>query len=209
MNDEQQARPDLTAVVRKLGFTIATDEQIAALVQEGELRKAEHDDQARAEGRQFLDEERDREIIEGWYATAAVCESVDQAAALARLLIGGYRHDYGTICHAIAAASLAMAHAVERSPEGGITGFQSGSVGWMWLTRWNRWEDEPRRIVEYRNLLYPQSDHVFTTISQGIANWLRAEAGRLLAEQPDAHPKVMMRWTNIAAGRFPAFIRVA
>ena len=45
-----------------------------------------------------------------------------------RELTEDYDHDYGTICHAIAAAAVAAAWSVERTPQGGITGFQAGAI---------------------------------------------------------------------------------
>lgn len=182
--------------------------EMAAFVEAGERLTAEHDDQARNEGRRFLDEDQDRELIETWWSEARSCTSIDHATDFARRLIADYRHDYGTICHAIGAAGLAMSQAVQRSPEGHITGFQAGAVGWLWLRHWHQWGDEPRRLVDYSHLLYPQYDRRFAAIDAGTATWLRDRAAALLEGSPQAHPDVRARWADIAAGRFPAFITV-
>ena len=47
-----------------------------------------------------------------------------------RELTEDYEHDYGTVCHAMAAIGLAAMRAFDRSEgaRGGITGFQAGCV---------------------------------------------------------------------------------
>lgn len=197
----------------QIGGRIMSDEELAEFMTAGEAAISAHDERARAEGRRFVDEETDRELIETWWSEAEDCQSIEDAADLARRLITDYRHDYGTICHAIAAAAIAMAWAVERSPEGGITGFQAGAVNWLWLKHWNQWEDGPRRIVEYANLLYPAYDRHFTEIDADTANWLTKRAQALLAEHDGpaglhVHPNVRARWELVAAGQLPSFVHV-
>jgi len=186
----------------------ASEVELAAFMEAGERQKAEHDDRARDEGRRFLDEERDRDLIETWWSEARACTSIDDAAEFARRLVTDYRHDYGTICHAIGAAGLAMSQAIERSPEGHITGFQGGAVGWLWMRHWHQWGDEPRRLVDYSNLLYPQYDHRFVSIDASTAAWLREKASASLERAQNVHPEVKARWREIADGAFPSFVTV-
>lgn len=203
-----ELRETIEAAAAALGGEVMSDEQLAGLIEAGERHTMERDDQARAEGRRFMDEETDTELIETWWADAKGCRSVEDAAALAHRLISDYRHDYGTICHAIGAASYAMAEAMNASPSGHITNFQAGAVQWMWLRHWNQWESEPRRLVEYNDVLYPQYDERFSTISDETADWLMKRAAANLAHLPRAHPNVVARWREIAAGRFPPFVYV-
>jgi hypothetical protein len=209
---EQQQDDEFRRIVEEaaeaIGGRIASDEELATFVEAGERQIAAHDDQAKAEGRRFLDEEQDRELIETWYAEAERCAAIDDAADFARRLIMDYRHDYGTICHAIAAAGLAMAHAVDSSPEGGITGFQAGAIGWLFQRHWLAWGDEPRKMLDLSELLYPQYDDHWQTITPETADWLKAKATELLVKNPTAHPDVRARWTFIAGGKLPAFVRV-
>lgn len=198
----------IDSIAHELGGEVLSGEQLAGLIESGERHAMERDEQARSEGRRFVDEETDSELIEAWWADAKGCRSVEDAAALAHRLITDYRHDYGTICHAIGAASYAMAEAMNASPSGHITGFQAGAVQWMWLRHWNQWDDAPRRLIEYGNLLYPADDHTFTEISPETADWLIAKAEANLIASPDAHPNVIARWRDIAAGRFPSFLRI-
>jgi len=48
-----------------------------------------------------------------------------------------YEHDYGTIVHATTEAAIAACHAVDASPQGGITGFQAGCIMWQFISEWN------------------------------------------------------------------------
>lgn len=82
-------------------------------------------------------------------------------------LAGNYSHDYGTICHAMATAAIAAACALDRTPQGGITGFQAGAIMWEFIRGWNYTSNKcGLAIVDYDNLLYPQySDKFSKTIS--------------------------------------------
>jgi hypothetical protein len=125
-------------------------------------------------------------------------------AFLAKL--AAHPHDYGTICVAIGAAAVGAAWAVERSPHGGITGFQAGAVMWEFIGAWNAngSRDHPQRLVDYGDLLYPQSEHKFREISPDTWGWTQGEAARLLAENPQGvHPNVRAHWESIIAGNVP------
>lgn len=56
-------------------------------------------------------------------------------AFLAKL--AAYPHDYGTICIAIGAAAVGAAWALERTPQGRISGFQAGAVAQEFAAGWN------------------------------------------------------------------------
>lgn len=64
-------------------------------------------------------------------------------AAIAEIM--AMEHDYGTICVAIGAIAAAAARAADRSPNGGITGFQAGAVFWEFTRAWGVFgKDTPR-----------------------------------------------------------------
>lgn len=77
-----------------------------------------------------LDEEKDKDVIDAWKEEARHIE-VDELDGFVRKLITGYEHDYGTICHAVHAAMMAAFSSVNKSPTGGISGFQASCVGWV------------------------------------------------------------------------------
>lgn len=205
---DDDVRKSVERIAESMGGRILSDEELAALLDQGERDALERDARARSDGRRFLSEETDGELIESWWADAKRCTSIDDAASLAHRLVNDYRHDYGTICHAVAAASYAMAKAMNASPVGHITGYQADAVQWLLLSHWNVWDDAPRRIVEYQNLLYPQYDYVFTTLPRSTADWLIDRAKTNLATVTYVHPNVIARWRDIAEGTFPSFVRI-
>ena len=75
-------------------------------------------------------------IHEEWYKQAKE-QTLETLPAFLNHLINDYGHDYGTICHAIAAGAIGAAYALERSPQGGITGFQAGCIMWCFIRHWN------------------------------------------------------------------------
>lgn len=185
-----------------------TEEQASSLLTYIEDRKADRLEQALADGRQIITEEDDKAILDEWWVFAEQCDSIDEATAFAKRLNDDYCHDYGTVCHAIAAAGVAMANAVSR-PQG-ITGFQAGAIGWMLHGRWMRWGDEPRRLLDMSLLLYPQYDNQWRSISESNRDWLVAQAQRQLAENPQPmSSEVRARWERIAAGQMPEFVQVS
>lgn len=125
-------------------------------------------------------------------------------------LTNNYGHDYGTICHAVAAAAIGAAHAVNRSNQGGITGFQAGAVMWEMIRGWGIFGEGPLQIVEWNHLLYPQYDYQMPrTISKNALEQLIDMAQKKLAEstQHTIEP-VLERWEMIAAGKLPAGMEI-
>ena len=117
-----------------------------------------------------------------------------------------YDHDYGTIVHACTAAALAAAHCVDRSPAGGITGFQAGAVMWEFVSRWLHIEG-PARILAYRNLLLPNNEGMFRRIRKDTWEWVQEEAARKLATADDSgihiYEDVKAHLESIVAGTIP------
>ena len=125
-------------------------------------------------------------------------------------------HDYGTICVAIGMCAVAAAKAADRSEHGGITGFQAGAVFWEFLRGWGVFGEGPKRIVNYSNLLYPQHEYDFTTISQDTWDWVKEEAARLIKETETTGkvgkpfgvtpaPQVLAHWKMIVESDRPPF----
>lgn len=147
-------------------------------------------------------------IHKGWYEEADKM-TLDKLPKFLQRLTTQYEHDYGTICHAIAASALAAAHAVDHSPEGGITGFQASGIMWEFIQHWTRKENEPMRLLMYSEMLYPQYENKFNAITQDTADWLKKEAEKKLLE---AHPvvkkEVTAYWELLASGNLPFGVRI-
>jgi hypothetical protein len=144
-----------------------------------------------------------------WYAEAREM-TMEKLPAFLEKITTQYKHDYGTICHAISSAAIAAAWAVEHTPQGGITGFQAGCIMWEFITHWmTEYADKPIRLVSYEKMLYPQYNNEFTTITKDTWEWLQKEATRKLAESPDAHPNVVHQWKTIVNGQVPFDFKIA
>jgi hypothetical protein len=130
---------------------------------------------------------------------------------LAKLLkeVLDYQHDYGTIVYGCMAAMKAAFSVVNRSPQGGITGFQASCLGWECIQEFMSVKP-PCRILDYNNLLYPQYASKFEkVISQDAWNDLRKKAEEKLKDKNElVHPSVVKHWQSIAAGQLPFGFRV-
>jgi hypothetical protein len=155
-------------------------------------------------------------VHKAWYE--AKPKTVDELAAFVTKLLSEYNHDYGTICHAAAAAAVAACRTINADPnQGGLTGFQAGAVMWQFVRHWLH-EKGPMRMQRMEHLLYPQYGDEFGTIPLDTFRWLQEEAKRRIAEggtrldpneeplQP--HPDVLAHWQRIADGEVPFGLRI-
>jgi hypothetical protein len=157
-----------------------------------------------------LDEERDRDVIDQWRQKSRDMTMKDLPEFL-RHLSEDFEHDYGTICHAIAAAGVAAMRALDRTPEGGITGFQAACIMWEIIVGWRtEYRGKPLKLVNYEKMLFPQYEHAFQKrISPDTWEWLRKQAREKLDEEEGAAPGVLAHWQAIVAGQVPFGYRVS
>lgn len=143
-----------------------------------------------------------------WMARARKMTVAELPAFIQELI--DFEHDYGTICRAIAAAAVGAAYAVESSPKGGITGFQSGCVMWDMITGWDATlEGRPLKLIDYNNMLYPQyADNFSQTISKDTWTYLQKKAKENLITEGHAHQNVIAHWRKIASGIVPFGFKV-
>lgn len=140
---------------------------------------------------------------DAWYEQAAAKDmTIDTLPAFLKEL-AEFKHDYNTICYVLAAGATATAWALNRTPNGGITGFQAGAVMWEFLKAWNHIE-APARLLQTKDMLYPQNSDKFNTICTETWEWLQAEAKKKLEEARElAHPNVVAHWQSIRDGHIP------
>ena len=140
--------------------------------------------------------------------------TVDTLPDFLKELTKKYTHDYGTICHAIAIASVAAAWAMNKSPQGGITGFQAGAVMWEFIKGWNHASNKTGlKLVDYDNFLYPQySDQFQKTISAPVWQNIQREAAKNI-DDVNANNfianSVYQHWQKIVDGVVPFGYKVA
>ena len=123
-------------------------------------------------------------------------------------VMNDYGHDYGTICHAIAACSLAAASAANKHEQGYITGFQASFVMWDFIKEWMYSGNQSGlRIVDYDDMLYPQYENKFDkVISKGTFEAIQKVAQERLDQVKqgrEVHPDVIKHWKSIVAGNVP------
>ena len=128
-----------------------------------------------------------------------------------RHLTEDYHHDYGTVCHAMAAIGLAAMWAFNKSEgaRGGITGFQAGCVMWEVIRHMN-YEDNKcgLRLLNMDDLLYPQYEHKFCSISSDTWEAVKKEAQKRLSGRGAAHPDVVAHWESIVNGKVPFGLKI-
>lgn len=124
-----------------------------------------------------------------------------------------YKHDYGTICHALSACALAAVWAANKHEQRGITGFQAGFVMWDFIKEWMYKSNKAGlRLINYDDMLYPQyedmidkviSSKVFESIQKAVQDSLDE-----VKQGGQAHPAVIKHWESIVAGNVPFGYRI-
>lgn len=149
----------------------------------------------------------EQEYRDAMYAKAAEVRTTDDFAALIREMEQD-EFDYGRIVYACAAAAIAGFNVMNRTKNGGITGFQAGCLMWEMVKKFGMFSEGPLKIIDYGKLLYPQSDDDFAhdLSAESMAELQKRATDMLSKDSGFAHPAVMERWREIAAGDFPDFI---
>jgi len=149
--------------------------------------------------------EADKDIIDSWYKMPE--GDVECIDTFIKHLNDDYQHDYGTICHAVAAAAIRAAWAMNAKPQGGITGFQASAVMWEFIRNWTG-DKGPMQLIKLDDMLFPQMEYKFAkTISTDTWNYLKYEAQKHINEVAatgnEVHPSVWLHWQSIVNGIVP------
>lgn len=126
-------------------------------------------------------------------------------------LVRKYEHDYGTIVHAMTAAAIAGAYAVEHSPQGRITGFQHSCFIMEFLEKEQFSNNKFGFFVrDVDNILYPQYQEKFCKlkISSKTADKISQEARMNLITGDRCAPAVRDWWKKLANGNFPQWVEI-
>ncbi len=144
-------------------------------------------------------------IHKEWYLDADK-QTLESLPTFISNILDNYSHDYGTICHALAAGGVATMYAMDKHEQGGITGFQAGAIMWSFIRNWNYSHNKTGlRLINYDNMLYPQYEYNFAKeISQSVWKSLQAEAKNNLDDVGlMANPGVIEHWKSIVDGVVP------
>jgi hypothetical protein len=112
---------------------------------------------------------------------------------------------YGNAVHKLAIQAIAATWAADKAT-GGITGFMAGCVMWEYIQFWMS-NTNPQKLLDFGNMLYPQYEDHFTTISKDTFRWLQEEARKRVQEQNMA-PRVREHMEEIIMGKVPFGFRV-
>lgn len=108
---------------------------------------------------------------------------------------------YGAICIAIGGLAATTAWAINNSEKGGISGFQASCIMWEFLDMFNHIK-EPARLIQMEDMLYPQNEERFNSISAEQWRQLQEKASICLKDC-DAHPDVAAHWQSVVSGKVP------
>ena len=163
--------------------------------------------------KKMITEENDRAEIDSWFEQAGK-QTFETLPEFIRHVMNDYEHDYGTVCHAIAACAVATAWACNEmeGASGGITGFQAGAVMWTFIRHWLYKSNKcGLRIIDYDDLLYPQYASRFgKTIGSRIWTAVQEEAKKKLEHvDPFTSNLVVEHWRQIANGIVPFGLSVS
>ena len=132
-------------------------------------------------------------------------QNMESLSGFISKLMDDYIHDYGTICHAMAACAVATISAMNRSEQGGISGHQAGVVSWELLKGFGglTMGRSGARLVNFDDMLDPQNEPLFKTISE--ETWLKLfeQAESSIKNKENADPKVIEHWHSIVNGVVP------
>jgi hypothetical protein len=159
-------------------------------------------------GRRPLNEETDAEYLSGRYVAALRSRTLYEAADLAADLLDKPL-DMTTIVHVAAIAALGAASAVASDQKGQALGLAKSPdaralVVWKFLEEYGGFDDGPKRILQFRKMLYPQFGPYFQkVIDRNTMNWLMDEAKSILESGREVAPAVRFHLEGIAAGVAP------
>ena len=213
MKDDDDIKKAIAEAVEPLGGAVLSEAETAAFlatIPTLEQQEATRLTDAEKHGRTVLDEGTpETTAILGSLWGEARKQTLETLPAFLSKLANDYQYDYGTICDALAMAAVGAAWAMDKSPQGGTTGFQSGFVMWRFIQHWTGREG-PLRLVNYENMLYPQYDHEFErTIPPATFKWLQEQAqakldkAALAAKGDSPAPRVVQHWQSIVKGKVP------
>ena len=119
--------------------------------------------------------------------------------------IAKHKNDYSTVVYACSAAMFAAFNVVNRGPNGGVTGFQAGCIGWECIGKFMMIEENaPCRLINYNEMLYPQYSANFEkTITVKTWDYLQNNAAKKIISDKNAHQDVISHWHKIASGVIP------
>jgi len=107
-------------------------------------------------------------LHEEWYKEAKEIKDIPGLTTFAEKMLDSYEHDYGTVCHAVAALATAAANVGAHTQ--GLTGFQAQVVTWGFIREFGAFMGAgrgPMSLVMYEHMLYPQYEKLVLATRTG------------------------------------------
>lgn len=112
--------------------------------------------------------------------------------------------DYGTIVHACSMMMNAAFSLMNKSEQGGITGFQASCLMWPMIKKFAGTGESPLRVIVFDQMLYPQYEKAFSRIlPRETFEYLQKKAGVILSEEKEMHVDVRAHLQSIVDGVVP------
>lgn len=138
-----------------------------------------------------------------WYEETRKINTIEEFNSFFHKLTKEYEHDYGTICHAIAAIGIAAMRLMDKDEQAGITGFQASCITQFIMEHWGSIKP-PYKLLQYERMLYPQYEYEYEkTMSNSTFNWLKEQAQEKLVNDKNMHPNVKAHMLSILVGCVP------
>lgn len=139
-----------------------------------------------------------------WYEEAKK-QTLETLPQFMNHVLNDYKHDYGTICKAIAACGSAAMYAANRTEQGGITVFQAGCINWEILKAWGSFVTHTgARLINFDDMIFPQYESKFEkTISKEVWESVQEYAKEILSKRDSMHPEVKAHMESVVAGNVP------
>lgn len=129
-----------------------------------------------------------------WYEKAPKM-TLEELPSFLKGLMENYKHDYGTICHALASGAIATMWAMNNNEQGGITGFQASCILWEVIRNWSyKSNTTGLKLVDYDNFLYPQYEDKFDkTISKDTWEAIQKQAKEKIEEADKEYNQYLIK----------------
>lgn len=155
---------------------------------------------------------RPKTLVDLWKWQADRVKTPEQLAKFITKL-SRRKHNYASIIHACYTAMLGALRVMDHGPQGGITGFQAGLLGWLLTDKFlnHPMPGSPMRLIKFSDMLFPQHKKDFAKyITPKQWKWVQQETRKLMREtrRGRVHTKVMEHWQSILSGKVPFGYRV-
>lgn len=145
--------------------------------------------------------EQDKVHLE-WYKRSSKSMTEEEMKKFNDELFNDHHHDYGTICHAVAASTLT--HLNNLLYKESMTGLQSSFVMWEIIQRMFNIE-VGAMLIKFDDMLYPQYEYKFNsnTIDNNTFKLLQEKAQERMDESGLMTSRVRHHMQSIVDGKIP------